>query len=207
MNREERVSKFLSMCTTLPFEEKRDERDTDSVPELMNVAEMRDAGNVQAAIDYASSLLKMYPDNDLIPFMMAYIYYQKDFPKEALQTAIAAIPKCPRKYRLYSVAGLAEFEQGHLPEALVWWCRSVIAQCTIEDFGDHDPFVHLAHAAETIGASRQAEMLFTMTDAIDEAKSRLDAESLQKLMQLKGSWAQEPLLRVLQHIESKYLHG
>jgi len=45
--------------------------------------------------------MKMYPDNDLIPFMVAYIYYQKQFPREAMQTAVAAIPKCPASIGLF----------------------------------------------------------------------------------------------------------
>jgi hypothetical protein len=54
---------------------------------------------MQDAIDYGKALMKMYPSFDLIPFMIAYIYYQKDFPQEALQVAVDAIPRCPRKYR------------------------------------------------------------------------------------------------------------
>ncbi len=204
MSREE---KFFRMSTTLPFEEVKDPRDETSVPELVHVAQMRDAGNVQDAIDYAKSLMKMYPDNDLIPFMVAYIYYQRHFPDEALEIAVDAIPRCPRKYRLYSVAGLAEFDRGRLPEALVWWARSVVAQCTVTDFQEHDPFLHLAHAAEIAGSKLEADALFTMSDAIEPNKMRLDSESLANLSAIKNSWAREPFLRVIQHINKTYLHG
>src|SRR5690348_10504130 len=129
-----RAEKFFQMCTTLPFEENKDDRDERAVPEIVHVAELRDAGNMQDAIDYGKALIKMYPNFDLIPFMISYIYYQRDFPQEAFQVAVDAIPRCPRKYRLYAVAGLAEFKRGHLPEALVWWTRSVIAQCSVVDY-------------------------------------------------------------------------
>lgn len=203
----DKADRFIKMCTTLPFEEVKDDRDESSIPELLHVAELRDAGSTQDAIEYANSLMKMYPDNDLIPFMVAYIYYQKQFPREAMQTAVAAIPKCPRKYRLYSVAGLAEFDQGHVPEAIVWWCRSVVAQCTIVDFQEHDPFLYLAHSAEILGARREFTALFTMTDSIDPKRPRLEQAEIEKLSFVKNSWVKEPLLKVIQHIEANYLHG
>lgn len=207
MGHADRVERFYRMCTTLPFEEVKDDRDETSIPELVHVAELRDAGSMQEAIEYANSLIKLYPDNDLIPFMVAYIYYQKEFPREAMQAAIAAIPKCPRKYRLYSVAGMAEFDQGHLAEAFVWWCRSVVAQCTVTDFQEHDPFLCLAHAAQILGAKREAEAFFTMTDSIDPKRPRLEPGEVERMSSIRGTWVQEPLLKVLQQIEARYLHG
>lgn len=202
-----RDEKFIRMATTPPFEEVKDTRNETSIPELVQVAEMRDAGNVQEAIDYARSLMKMYPDNDLIPFMIAYIYYQRHFPDEALQVAVDAIPRCPRKYRLYSVAGLAELDRGRLPEAIVWWSRSVVAQCTVADFQEYDPFLYLAHTAEIVEAKQEAAALFTMADAIEPGQIRLDGETLAGLAGIKRSWARAPLLQVLRQIEQEYLHS
>ncbi len=202
-----RDEKFIRMATIPPFEEVKDTRNETSIPELVQVAEMRDAGNVQEAIDYARSLMKMYPDNDLIPFMIAYIYYQRHFPDEALQVAVDAIPRCPRKYRLYSVAGLAELDRGRLPEAIVWWSRSVVAQCTVADFQEYDPFLYLAHTAEIVEAKQEAAALFTMADAIEPGQIRLDGETLAGLAGIKRSWARAPLLQVLRQIEQEYLHS
>ncbi len=203
-----RAQKFIDMCINLPFEELRDERDETTIPELLHVAEMRDAGNMQDAIDYGRALTKMYPDFDLIPFMIAYIYYQKDFSQEALQTAIEAVPRCPRKYRLYAVAGLAEFRRGHLPEAFVWFSRSAVAQCKIQDFQESDPFLYLANAAEILGARREAEMLFQMVEAIERQKPpHLNPADIDLLIELRESWAREPLLQVLRTIDSQYLHA
>lgn len=199
--------KFIQMCTRLPFPEMKDSRDESAIPELVHVAELRDAGNMQDAIDYGQALIKMYPDFDLIPFMIAYIYYQKDFPQEALQTAVEAIPRCPRRYRLYAAAGLAEFKRGHLPEALVWWSRSVIAQCTVLDFQESDPFLHLAHSAEIVGAKREANMLYTMTDAIEQGGPRLDEGTIARLAEIKQLWARDPFVRVLKDIDANYLHS
>lgn len=201
-----KAEKFVAMCTTLPFEEVKDERDETAVPELVHVAELRDAGNLQDAINYGTSLMKMYPNFDLIPFMIAYIYYQKEFPVEALQVAVESIPRCPRRYRLYSVAGLAEFARGHVPEALVWWCRSVIAQCTVLDFQESDPFLYLAHAAGLIGAKRESEVLFTMADAIESGANRLSPEATDALDEIRDSWVKQPLLQVLREIDKHYLH-
>ncbi len=198
--------KFISMCTKLPFEEIRDERDEFSVPELKRIAEFRDSGQMQEAVDYGKTLMKMYPDNDLIPFMIAYIYYQQQFPDEALQVAVDAIPHCPRKYRLYSVAGLAEFRRERLPEALVWWSRGAIAQCTITDFQEHDPFLHLAHAAEQIGARREAQALFAMSDAIEPDNPRLSNDEIERLAQVKRSWAAKPFGEVVKKIDKDFLH-
>jgi tetratricopeptide (TPR) repeat protein len=203
-----KAEEFFRLCTTLPLEEVRDERNEASVPELARVAELRDAGNMQEAVDYAMALVKMYPDYDLIPFMIAYIYYQKEFPAEARKVAVDAMSQCNRKYRLYSVAGLAEFDLGRLPEALVWWSRSVIAQCMVEDFQEYDPFLHLAHAAEILGAKRQATLLFQMTDAIEpDSHPRADDPSINKLMPLKKSWAGKVLVDVLKYIDANYLQG
>lgn len=204
MNRSE---KFFQMCTTLPFEENKDERDERAVPEIVHVAELRDAGNMQESIDYGKALIKMYPNFDLIPFMVAYIYYQKDFPQEALQLAVDAIPRCPRKYRLYAIAGLAEFKRGHLAEALVWWTRSVVAQCSVIDYQESEPFLHLAHAAEAIGSRREAEMLFTMADAIEQGAPRLGPDQVEQLAELRESWAREPFARVLKYVDEHYLHS
>lgn len=202
-----RAEKFFHMSTTLPLEEIKDERDETSIPELAHVAELRDAGNVQDAIDYGKSLMKMYPDNDLVPFMIAYIYYQRQFADEALEIAREAIPRCPRKYRLYSVAGLAEFDRGHLPEALVWWARSIVAQCTVKDFQEYDPFLYMAHTAEIINAKREADVFFTMTDAIEPERVRLEEDVIERLRAIRSSWAREPLRRVLKHVDQQYLHG
>lgn len=201
------ADKFIQMCTTLPQPEVKDERGEDSVPELVKVAELRDAGNMQNAIDYGMTLMRMYPDNDLIPFMIAYIYYQKEFPGDARKVAIEAIPRCPRKYRLYSVAGLAEFDMGHLPEALVWWSRSVIAQCTVTDFQESDSFLHLATAAEVLGQKKEAGVLLLMADTIDPSKLRLDEGAVSLMRQLSHSWVKKPFADVLKHINLKYLQG
>lgn len=204
MSREE---KFFRMCTVLPFEEIKDPRDEYSIPELRRIAELRDTGQMQGAIDYGRSLMLMYPDNDLIPFMLAYIYYQQQFPEEALQMAIEAIPKCPRKYRLYSVAGLAEFSRDRLPEALVWWSRSVVAQCAVTDFQENDPFLYVGHTAMLLGFKREAQNLFSMSDAIEPGGRRLDPDTVEKLERIKDSWARKPFVDVLHHIDRNLMHG
>jgi tetratricopeptide (TPR) repeat protein len=203
----DRGEQFYHMCTTLPLPEEKDERDENSVPELIRVAELRDSGNIQHAIEYAEGLMKLYPDNDLIPFMIAYMYYQKDLPEEARQIATEAMEKCPRKYRLYSVAGLAEFARGRLPEALVWWSRSAVAQCQMVDFQEYDPFLHLAHAALAIGAKHEAASFFEISDAIARDTLRLSPATEARLAPVAGSWYAEPLLRTLQEIDTEYLRG
>ncbi len=197
---DKKTQRLFEMATTLPFAEVRDERGEDSVPELVRVAELRDMGNLQEAIDYGKALIKMYPDYDLIPFMIAYIYYQKEYPKEAMQVALDAIPRCPRKYRLYSVAGLAEFDRNNLPEAIVWWSRSVLAQSSIQDFQEYDPFMHLGHAATVVGKKHESELMFTMTDAIAPEKPRLSPDFVDKLLPLRSHWANDTLKKVLSEL-------
>ena len=199
--------KLFQMATNLPFEEVKDERDESSIPELVRVADLRDKGSAQEAIDYGKTLMKMYPDNDLIPFMLSYIYYQRHFPDEALQIAIEAIPRCPRKYRLYSVAGLAEYDKDRLPEALVWWTRSVIAQCEVVDYQEVDPFLYLAHTAQILGSKRQADDYFSMVDAIEHNQLRLTHDEISKLDLLKDSWAKKTIQNILTFVEENYLHG
>lgn len=203
-----RTEKFVHMCLDLPFQEGRDERHEDFLPELGRVAELRDGGNMQEAIDYGFSLQKMYPDFDLIPFMIAYIYYQQDFPREAKKTAIDAMRSCPRRYRLYSVAGLAEYALGNIPEALVWWSRSVVAQCQVVDYQESDPFLYLAHAADIVGANRPSQLLFSMVDAIEGHTSpRLGDATVASLEEIEKSWTRKPLIEVLKEITDRYLHA
>lgn len=202
-----REDKFFQLSTTLPYPERNDERDESSVPELANVVELFESGSAQGAIEYGKSLMKMYPDNDLIPYMLATIYHQRNFPDEALELAVEAIPQCPRRYRLYAMAGLAEFDRSRLPEALVWWSRSVVAQCSVMDFQEPRPFLHLAHTAELINAKREADMFFTMTDAMAEDRPRLSDEAIERLATVRGSWVARPLTRVLAHLDQEHLHG
>ena len=204
MSREDR---FFKLSTTLPYPERSDERDESSVPELANVVELYESGSAQGAIEYGSSLMKMYPDNDLIPYLLATIYHQRNFPDEALEIAVDAIPQCPRRYRLYAMAGLAEFDRGRLAEALVWWSRSVVAQCAVMDFQEYRPFLHLAHTAEIIDARREADMFFTMTDAMADDRPRLQEHVVERLAAIRGSWVARPLARVLQHLDQEHLHG
>jgi predicted Zn-dependent protease len=202
-----RADKFFQISTQLPLEEIKDDRDEHAIPELTHVAVLRDAGNMQDAIDYATSLSKMYPDYDLIPFMIAYIYYQKEFPQEAIHTALEALPNCKRKYRLYSVIGLAESAQGNIENALVWWSRSVIAQCVVADYQEADPFLHLAHVAEVVGAKQESQVLFTMVDAIEPDSPRLGESEEARLRALKKSWVKDPLIKVIKYIDTNYLHS
>jgi tetratricopeptide (TPR) repeat protein len=202
----DREDKFYQACLELPLPEERDERDERSLPELAEVAQLRDDGRFQEAIDYGRALVKMFPDFDLIYYMIAHMYYEKERPAEAKQTAIEGIRECKRRYRLYAVAGMAEFDVGKLAEALVWWSRSIVAQCEVVEFQDHDPFLYLAHAAGIVGAKRSSETLFQMADVIEPSGYRLTADSLVKLNPLRKSWVAEPLRLVLKELESR-LHA
>ena len=205
-NSMEKEDKFYQACINLPQPEERDGRNELSVPELVEVARLRDDGNAQDAIDYARGLIRTFPDFDLIYYMIAHIYYQKEHPAEAKQVAVEGMGACKRRYRLYAVAGLAEFDMKKLPEALVWWSRSVVAQCAIVEFQDHDPFLHLAHAAEIVGSKRPSEALFEMADVIEPGAYRLTADSLMRLNPLRKSWVSEPFRLVLKELEQK-LHS
>ncbi len=202
-----REDKFYKLATTLPVAEKKDIRDERSIPELEKIAALRDEGRVQDAVDYGKGLARMHPDSDLPPFMVAYMYYQRDFPNEALEVALEALKRVPRKYRLYAVAGLAELDRGNTEEALVWLCRSVLAQCAVRDFQEADPFLYLAHAADLLDLSAEADALFEMADAIEPGRSRLFGEPLTQLAAIKASWAQEPFRRALSHIVAEHLQA
>lgn len=200
-----REDKFFRMSIHLPFDEVRDDRSETTVPELAHVAELRDAGRSEDAIAYATSLIKLYPDLDLVPVTLSHLYSQIGLADQALATAVQAIPNCPRKLHLYAAAGLAEFDRGRLAEAFVWWARSAVAQCAIADFRDHEPFLYLAHAAEAVGGTDEADMFFTMSDAIEPRAMRLRETAYAQLAAVAGHWARDPLLRVLRYINAEYL--
>jgi hypothetical protein len=77
----------------------------------------------------------------------------------------------------------------------------------VVDYQEYDPFMHMAYAAETIGAKREAQLLFTMTDAIEASAPRVDEPAAQKIAAVKSHWVAEPLAKVLQHLDERYLHG
>ncbi len=200
-----RTEKFFEMSTRLPKEELIDERTELSLPELRHVAELRDGGSPQDAINYALSLQKMYPDFDLIPFMIAYVQYQDGKPEKAMKTALGAIPECKRKYRLYSVAGLAEYSKDNLANALVWWSRSAIAQAQVADFQEFDPFQYLGHAAKGIGQDEHAQTMYTMATAIDPNAPQDEAVRQDIMTQMKTLWARKPFKQVLDVITRQHL--
>lgn len=202
-----REDKFFRMSIHLPFDEVRDSRSESAVPELAHVAELRDSGHDQDAIEYAASLMKLYPDLDLVPVALSHLYSQRGDIERALATAVQAIPNCPRKIHLYAAAGLAEFDRGRLAEALVWWARSAVAQCIVADFRDHEPFLYLAHAAEASGGPDEADMFFTMADAIEPRAMRLRESAYAQLAAVAGHWARDPLLRVLRYVTAEYLQN
>ncbi|MGF1506775.1 MAG: tetratricopeptide repeat protein [Chloroflexi bacterium] len=199
-----RADKFYRMCTTLPADEDYDDRDETYVPELVEVAKLRDSGALNDAIAYGKSIQKMYPDYDLIAYMVAHIYFQQQQPKEAMDVALAAIRDCKRKYRLYSVVGLAEYDIDNVANALVWWCRSVVAQGLVSDFQEYDPFLHLSYAAEMTRANKEARILMTMVDAIEPQSPRLNDSYLEKMQSVRTSWARAPFVKAIEHIVEQY---
>lgn len=200
-----RADKFFDMSTRLPKDEMDDPRNELSIPELRHVAELRDSGSVQDAINYAQSLQRMYPDFDLIPFMISYIQYQDGKPEKAMQTALDAIPDCKRKYRLYSVAGLAEYSKDNLANALVWWSRSIIAQAEVADFQEYDPFLYLGYASEGVGEVEHAQTLYTMVAAIDPDAPQDEIVRADIMEQMKSLWARRAFKRVIDVITRQHL--
>ena len=199
-----RTDKFYEMCTTLPMDEIRDTRDEAYVPELLEIAQLRDSGALNEAIEYGLAITKMFADFDLPYYMVAHIHFQQQNPEEAKNLALSAINNCPRKYRLYSIVGLAEFDLGNLANALVWWCRSILAQGLVSDYQEYDPFLHLSYAAEAVRANQSASILLTMVDAIDPDSPRLSKEYTQPLTELKRHWARGPFQKAIDQIVNQY---
>ena len=75
------------------------------------------------------------------------------------------------------------------------------------DYQEVDPFLYLAHTAQILGARRQADVYFSMVDAIEHSQMRLTPDEVGKLDGLRDSWAKKPVLDVLKHVEENYLHG
>jgi hypothetical protein len=199
-----RTDKFYEMCTTLPVDEIRDDRDEAYLPELVEIARLRDSGALEDAIEYGLAITKMFSDFDLPYYMVSHIYFQRRKPEKALELALDAIGSCPRKYRLYSVVGLAEFDQQHLANALVWWCRSILAQGLVSDYQEYEPFLHLSYAADAAKASGASKVLLTMVDAIEPDSPRLSKEYTEPLTGIKGHWARPPFRKAIEQIVTQY---
>lgn len=199
-----RADKFYRMCTTLPADELWDERDETFVPELVDIAKRRDSGALDEAIEYGNAIVKMYPDYDLVYYMVAHIHFQRDDPAAAMQLALEGIPNVQRKYRLYAVAGLAEYDRGRLANALVWWCRSVVAQALVSDFQEYEPYLHLGAAAELLRMDEEMRIMTTMVDAIEPQVAPLSPAYLQRMDALRSMWVKAPFTRALSHIVDQY---
>jgi hypothetical protein len=204
MNRDEQ---FYQACTTLPYPEVRDERDETSVPELERLSVKLEEGQRDNAIGYGQGLMRHYPDNDLVPTAVGTLLTQQNRAQEVGDLLRAALPRCPRRYRLYAMAGQADLALNHLANASVWWSRSVIAQCQVIDYQVYTPFYNLAHVAVVLDAFYEAESLLAMSSAIAPDAPHFSPTLEEILEPLRLQWVAEPLRRVLQHTEEKYLHG
>lgn len=203
----DRVEQFFNACTQLPYPEQRDERSEDSVPELLKLSSKLDRGQAQAAIEYGMGLIRHFPDLDLIPTIVGTLLIQQGQPEEVTDLLRASLPRCPRRYRLYSMAGQADLAKYHLANASVWWSRSAIAQVEVIDYQVHTPFYHLAHVALVLDLLREAEAFFAMSSAINPRAPHLNPDLEEILFPIRQQWVAEPLSRVLARIETTYLHG
>jgi hypothetical protein len=165
-----------------------------------------DAGQRFEAIEYGLGLTRHYPDNDLVPTIVGTLLTQQGMPDAVEGVVRNALPHCPRRYRLYAMAGQADLAQNRLANAAVWWSRSAVAQCQVIDYQVFTPFYNLAHAALVLDAYHEAESFLAMSAAIDPEAPHLSQDLEALLEPLKRYWVAEPLLRVLQHIEVNYLH-
>lgn len=203
MSREEQ---FVTACTTLPYPETHDPRGENSVPELQYLSTQLDEGHVEYAIEYGRGLIRHFPNNDLVATVVGTLLIQQDREEEVTTLLRGSLPMCPRKYRLYSMAGQADMARDRLANAHVWWSRSAIAQCRVNDYQVHLPFYHLAHAAIVLDAFHEAEALFEMSAVIEPNAPRFSPALEERLEPIRYQWIAEPLFQVLQHIETNFLY-
>jgi len=202
-----RNDEYYKACVVLPFPEVHDDRDERSVPELEHLVAKLDAGYRLEAIEYGLGLIRHYRDNDLVPTIVGTLLTQQGRPDAVEDIVRNALPNCPRRYRLYAMAGQAALAQNRLANAAVWWSRSAVAQCQVIDYQVYTPFYNLAHAAVVLNAYHEAESFLAMSAAIDPQAPHLSQDLEALLEPLRSQWVAEPLLRVLQHIEVNYLHS
>lgn len=200
----DKENQFLEMATSVPFLEIRDDRDEFSIPELIQILHIAESGDIAETTAYADGLMKMYPDFDLIPFTLAHVHLRNYSPQGALEVTLAALPKVKRHYRMYAVMGNAEYSRGRLAEAIVWWSRSIIAQCMVMDFLEEDPFLYLGHAATVIGEQLDAEIFFAMADTICDPPRRLTPEQVDQLLPLRDHWSKKPFKKLIKQLQVEY---
>jgi hypothetical protein len=202
-----RSDEYYKACIILPYPEVHDDRDESSVPELELLVAKLDVGRRLEAIEYGLGLTRHYPDNDLVPTIVGTLLTQQGRPHQVEGIVRDALPNCPRRYRLYAMAGQAALAQNQLANAAVWWSRSAVAQCQVVDYQVYTPFYNLAHAALVLDAYHEAETFLAMSSAIDSRAPHLSQDLEALLEPLRSHWVAGPLLRVLQHIEVNYLHS
>jgi tetratricopeptide (TPR) repeat protein len=202
-----RADQFFIACTQLPYPETRDERGEYSLPELSRLSAKLDGDYVDDAIEYGRGLMRHYPDNDWAPTIVGTLLIQRGRPEEVVDVLRESLPRCPRKYRLYSMAAQADLARNQLSNASVWWSRSAIAQCQIIDYQVYLPFYYLAHIALVLEAFHEAEAFFSMAAAIEPKAPHLSPALEERLDTIRQQWVAEPLHRVVQYIETNFLRS
>lgn len=202
-----RAQEFYVACIRLPYPEIRDERGEDSLPELQNLSVKLDEDNAEDALEYGRGLMRHFPDNDFAAAIVGTLLIQLGRPRQVVDVLRVSLPVCPRKYRLYSTAAQADMALNQLANAAVWWSRSAIAQCHVIDYQVYLPFYHLAHIALVLEAYHEAEAFFAMSSAIEPKSPHLSPSLEERLEPLRNQWVAEPLLYVVEHIETRYLRG
>lgn len=200
----DKEAQFFQLATTLPFPEIRDDRDEFSIPEIRQLSEIISGGDMAEAHAYANGLMRMFPDFDLIPFSVAYGYLSYRYAKEALDVALEVLPRVKRHYRLYSVVGQAEAARNRLAEGIVWWSRSIIAQCTVLEFLEEDPFVYLGYVSTIIGEQLDADVFFSLADHISGGPRRLDPNQVDILLPLRDHWSRKVVKQLIRHLQVEY---
>lgn len=202
-----RSEQLFMACTSLPYPEVRDERDETSVPELEHLSAKAAEGLREDAIEYGRGLMRHYPDSDLIPAQVGMLLALQNRAYEVSELLRTVLPRCPRRYRLYAMAGQADLALNRLANAAVWWSRSVIAQCHVIDYQVYTPFYNMAHVALVLDAYHAAESFLAMSAAITPSAPHLSPALEAQLEALRQMWVAEPLRRVVEHVEANYLHG
>lgn len=202
-----RTEQFYAACVNLPFPEAKDERGEENVPELTRVSSLLDEGRTIQAVGYARGLIRHFPGLDIPAVIAGTLVMNSGRPQDVVDIVRTALPEVPRRYRLYSLAGQAEFALGNLANACVWWSRSAIAQCMVSDYQVHTPFFYMAHVAVVVGAFHQAGSFLAMSSAIEPTAPRLLGDLEEYMEPLGTHWAAGPLKMALEYIEHNYMQS
>ena len=180
----ERESDYLSACLgDVPQDNPETRRWHELFPDLRrSVMQPTDDRATAARLQQE---LTRHPDYDTLHIWLGTVLARLGERDQPRATYLKGLESCLRKSELCTEMASAEFDAGHLHDAVMWWIRAASAICNSETRSkNHTPFLSLAYVADAMGCSDVARRLLTEADKVAGEEYRFSAAGAAKFRKL-----------------------